>query len=189
MSILETLAFLTSLIGVVLGVLGPRITWPFWVISSLLYALLFFQSGYYASTTLQFIFIAGGVWGWYGWGPKGAIPRKSTTKERSLLVVILCLASITLWPVLTSIGATSSAIESFGFVGSVIAQFLMIRQRYEAWPLWIIVDAAYTWQYFKGELYLTAFLYVIFTFIAIWGFIRWKKESTKNQNDDLSSTP
>ncbi|MSY19724.1 MAG: nicotinamide mononucleotide transporter, partial [Actinobacteria bacterium] len=68
-------------------------------------------------------------------------------------------------------------------VGSVIAQLLMIWQRFEAWPLWLIVDAAYTYQYFNGQLYLTSFLYLIFTAIAIWGWIRWNRESKKLTND------
>ena len=182
MSILEIIAFLTSLIGVVLGVLGPRVTWPWWSLGSLLYAVLFFQSAYYASASLQFIFIAGGVWGWFGWGPKGAKPQKSNNKERLFIITVLTIASFALWPVLISIGATSSAIEAFGFVGSVVAQLLMIWQRFEAWPIWLIVDAAYTYQYFNGKLYLTGFLYLIFTFIAIWGWIRWDRESTKLKN-------
>ena len=182
MSILEIIAFLTSLIGVVLGVLGPRVTWPWWSLGSLLYAILFFQSAYYASASLQFIFIAGGVWGWFGWGPKGAKPQKSNNKERLFIITVLTIASFALWPVLTSIGATSSAIEAFGFVGSVVAQLLMVWQRFEAWPIWLIVDAAYTYQYFNGKLYLTGFLYLIFTFIAIWGWIRWDRESTKLKN-------
>ena len=182
MSILEIIAFLTSLIGVVLGVLGPRVTWPWWSLGSLLYAVLFFQSAYYASASLQFIFIAGGVWGWFGWGTKGAKPQKSNNKERLFIITVLTIASFALWPILTSIGATSSAIEAFGFVGSVVAQLLMVWQRFEAWPIWLIVDAAYTYQYFNGKLYLTGFLYLIFTFIAIWGWIRWDRESTKLKN-------
>ena len=94
--------------------------------------------------------------------------------------MILLAYSFLLWPILTNIGATSSAIESFGFVGSVIAQLLMVWQRYEAWPIWFVVDAAYTYQYFKGELYLTGVLYIVFTVIAIWGWIRWGKESKVN---------
>ena len=182
MSILEIIAFLTSLIGVVLGVLGPRVTWPWWSIGSLLYAVLFFQSAYYASASLQFIFIAGGVWGWFGWGPSGVKPKKSNGKERLIIIAALIVASILLWPVLTNIGATSSAIEAFGFVGSVIAQLLMVWQRFEAWPIWLVVDAAYTYQYFNGELYLTAILYLIFTLIAIWGLIRWGNEAEKLTN-------
>ena len=112
MSILETLAFLTSLIAVSLGVLGPRITWPWWSLSSLLYSILFFQSGYYASAALQFVFIAGALWGWLGWGPKGAKPKKVTTKLRLGLIAVVAILSITLWPILTNIGAVSSEIES-----------------------------------------------------------------------------
>ncbi len=41
MSILEFFAFSTALIGVVLGVLGPRFTWPWWGLSSFLYAIFF----------------------------------------------------------------------------------------------------------------------------------------------------
>jgi nicotinamide mononucleotide transporter len=183
MSILEFIAFSTSLTGVILGVLGPRITWPWWGVSSFLYAIVFFQSQYYASAALQFIFIAGGIWGWFGWGPKGVKPRKSKTKERIALVTILIVSSLAIWPLLINIGATSSAIESFGFVGSVIAQLLMVWQRFEAWPLWVIVDLAYTYQYFKGDLYLTGFLYLLFTGIAIWGWVRWYRESEKFKID------
>ena len=183
MSILEFFAFITSLTGVILGVLGPRITWPLWGVSSFLYAILFFQSQYYASAALQFIFIAGGIWGWFGWGPKGVKPRKLKPKERISVITMLIVLSLAIWPLLINIGAASSAIESFGFVGSVIAQLLMIWQRYEAWPLWVIVDLAYTYQYLKGDLYLTSFLYLIFTGIAVWGWVRWQRESKKFKID------
>ena len=180
MSLLEIAAFVTSLIGVILGVLGPRTTWPWWNISSLLYAILFFQSAYYASAAFQFIFIAGGFWGWFGWGKDGAKPRLSTNKERVILLLILAVSSLALYPILIEIGATSSAIESFGFVGSVMAQILMVLQRFEAWPLWFVVDAAYTYQYLTGKLYLTSFLYLIFTAVAVWGLIRWQREAKVN---------
>jgi nicotinamide mononucleotide transporter len=97
------------------------------------------------------------------------------------LIAVVAILSITLWPILTSIGAVSSEIESFGFVGSICAQLLMVWQKFEAWPLWLIVDIAYTYQYFQGELYLTSALYLIFSGIAIWGWIRWGKESKKNE--------
>jgi nicotinamide mononucleotide transporter len=129
------------------------------------------------------IFIAGGVLGWFGWGIAGAKPRKSNSKERLLIFIFLSASSLALWPILTRIGAASSAIEAFGFVGSVIAQLLMIWQRFEAWPLWLVVDAAYTYQYFKGQLFLTGALYVIFSLVAIWGWIRWHRESKKFIND------
>ena len=177
MSILEFFAFSTALIGVVLGVLGPRFTWPWWGLSSFLYAIFFYQSEYYASAALQFIFIAGGIWGWFGWGPKGAKPRKLKSRERLVLFVLLIIGSLALWPVLTNIGATSTAIESFGFVGSVLAQLLMVWQKFEAWPIWFVVDFVATIHYARQNLWFTSLLYVVFTIIALMGWRKWQSKA------------
>ena len=181
MSLLEIIAFVVSLVAVILGVLGSRITWPWWSTGSLLYAYIFLQSKYYASASLQIIFILGGIWGWLGWGPKGAQPKKLNINTRVMVIAAITIFSFALWPILVHVGATSTVIESFGFVGSVTAQLLMIWQKFEAWPIWLVVNIAYTYQYFTGELYLTSFLYVIFGFVAIWGWIRWKRETIKNE--------
>lgn len=180
MSALEIAAFLISLVAVTLGALGMRFAWPWWVGGSILYGALFYQSEYYASALLQLVFIAAAVWGWIGWGKDGAKPRYSKNSERLLILGLLIVVTLVMYPVLVNIGATSSAIEAFGFTGSVIAQVLMVLQRFEAWPIWSIVNLAYTYQYFSGELYLTSVLYVIFFIIAVFGLVRWQKESKVN---------
>ena len=53
-SILEFIAALTSFIGVGLGVTAKRITWPWWALSSSLYAIFFYQADLFASAALQF---------------------------------------------------------------------------------------------------------------------------------------
>ena len=45
---LELIASLASFIGVGLGITGKRITWPWWAISSTLYAILFWKWDLYA---------------------------------------------------------------------------------------------------------------------------------------------
>ena len=55
---LELISVLTSLLAVYLGALGVRITWPWWLLSSALYALFFYKVDLYASAILQFVFIA-----------------------------------------------------------------------------------------------------------------------------------
>ena len=108
LSLLELLAFITSIIGVWLGVFGPRKTWPWWSISSLLYAALFFQWKYYASGFLQFIFIAGAIAGWFGWGPKGARPQRLTKREMQIWGAAYLISWFALYPVLKKIGAAAS---------------------------------------------------------------------------------
>ena len=180
LTLLEALAFITSVIGVGLGVFGPRATWPWWNISSLLYAALFFESKYYASAALQLIFIAGGIWGWFGWGKGGAIPQKLQGRSKVFWLIAYLLGWFSLYPILKSIGAAASLTDAFGFVGSCFAQVLMVLQKYESWILWFIVDTVYTYQFFHGKYYLTAILYFIFVLIAIAGWLRWYRSAHDN---------
>ena len=174
---LEFVAFVTSVIGVGLGVFGARKTWPWWNVSSLLYALLFFQQKYIASSLLQFIFVAGGFWGWFGWGKLGAKPAKLSTRHMQIWSLAYVVAWFSLYPILKHIGAAASLTDAFGFVGSCIAQVLMVVEKYESWPLWFVVDAVYTYQFWHGGNYLTAILYLIFVGIALAGWRRWLREA------------
>ena len=160
-----------------LGIFGPRSTWPWWNISSFLYAILFFEQKYYASGVLQFVFIAGGLWGWFGWGKEGAKPARLTKKLKANWGIGFLITWFALYPLLTHIGAAASLTDAFGFAGSCIAQVLMVKEKYEAWPLWFVVDGVYTYQFFHGKLYLTAILYLIFVGLAVGGWARWLKKS------------
>ena len=177
LSFLEFLAFITSVVGVALGIFGPRSTWPWWNISSFLYAILFFEQKYYASGVLQFVFIAGGLWGWFGLGKEGAKPARLTKKLKANWGIGFLITWFALYPLLTHIGAAASLTDAFGFAGSCIAQVLMVKEKYEAWPLWFVVDGVYTYQFFHGKLYLTAILYLIFVGLAVGGWARWLKKS------------
>ena len=174
LSFLELISFLASLVAIGLAIFGPRKTWLWWNISSALYGFLFLNYHYYASAALQIIFIAGGIWGWFGWGPKGAQPAKLKAKERVLWVVLFVISWAALYPVLKRIGAAASLTDAFGFVGSSIAQIWMVLQKYEAWPLWVVVDVVYAYQFFKGGQYLTSILYLLFVGLAIAGWRRWQ---------------
>jgi len=147
-------------------------------ISCLLYSILFFEQKYYASAFLQFIFIAGGFWGWFGWGEKGAKPAKLSLNINSLWLAGFALSWFALNPLLIHIGAAATLTDSFGFVGSCIAQVLMVREKFETWPLWFVVDAVYTYQFWRGGQYLTSILYLIFVAIAVAGWIRWRREAS-----------
>lgn len=180
LSFLELIAFLASVAAIGLAIFGPRKTWLWWNISSALYGFLFLHEKYYASAALQLVFIAGGIWGWFGWGPKGAIPSRLKAKERTLWLISLVIAWVALYPLLKKIGATASFTEAFGFVGSCMAQIWMVLQKYEAWVLWLVVDVVYVYQFYQGGWYLTSLLYLLFVGLAISGWRRWQQQASQN---------
>lgn len=175
---LEFIAVVTSLIAVVLGALGRRIAWPWWVVSSALYAIFFYQVELFASAILQFVFIAAAIWGWFGWKATGAEPRYMQTRERAIWAVTLIAVWLISAPALADIGAAASKPDSFLLVSSTIAQIVMVLQRNETWILWIVIDIFGTYHYANQEYWFTAFLYGIFTAIAFFGWFRWKSLRT-----------
>lgn len=181
-SFLEMIAAITSLIGVYLGTTGKQITWPWWVLSSALYAIWFLDAKYYASFATQFIFIAFGIWGWFGWGRDGAKPGAITLRNRTIILGIFALAWLALTPFLQSIGAVSIWSDTLGLLGSAVATILMVREKWETWAIWLLVDCVLTIQYARGGYYFTALVYGVFTMMAMLGWYRWKSQINKVKN-------
>ncbi len=172
-SYLEFMAALTSFIGVGLGITGKRITWPWWALSSGLYGVFFIQFDLFASAALQLVFIAAAIAGWFGWEVSGAKPGPFANKYRAATIFIILLATVTLAPVLKNIGAAAALPDALLLFGSIAAQLLMVYQKYDSWPLWLVVDAGYVALYASQGLLFTTLLYIAFTIMAALGWSAW----------------
>ena len=172
-SYLEFVASIASFIGVGLGITGKRITWPWWAASSALYLILFIQWDLLASALLQLVFIAAAVMGWFGWEVSGAKPGPFANKYRLLTLVAIIIATLIFAPVLTHIGAVAARTDTLLLFGSLAAQLLMVYEKYDNWPLWLVVDAGYVALYASQGLLFTSLLYVAFTAMAALGWSTW----------------
>ena len=173
-SILEFTAAVASFIGVYLGTTGKRITWPWWVLSSSLYGVFFYQVDLFASAMLQIIFIGAAIYGWFGWAPTGAVPGTITTRHRIRIAAGTIVSVAVLSPLLANIGAAATWTDAFILIGSLVAQLLMIYEKYETWVLWLIVNVVATVQYLSLGYWFTALLYGVFAIVAILGWKRWR---------------
>ena len=173
-SILEFVAAIASFIGVYLGTTGKRITWPWWVLSSSLYGVFFYQVDLFASAMLQIIFIGAAIYGWFGWAPTGAVPGTISTRNRIGIALGTLVSIAILSPVLADIGAAATWTDAFILIGSLVAQLLMIYEKYETWVLWLIVNIVATAQYLSLGYWFTAILYAVFAIVAILGWKRWR---------------
>lgn len=66
--------------------------------------------------------------------------------------------------------------DSFTTVMSILATFMLIRKKIEAWYIWLLVDAISTYMYSLKDVKLYALLYFVFCFIAAFGAYNWTKE-------------
>ena len=172
--ILELIAAITSVIGVWLGTTRKRITWPWWALSSALYGVFFYQVEYYASAVLQIVFIVAALYGWKDWAPTGAVAGNLTVRNRTYIAIGTFLSVAALSPFLSNIGAAATWSDAFVLIGSLVAQVMMVYEKYESWIVWMVVDVVATIQYAVNEVYFTALIYAMFTVIAVIGWKRWR---------------
>ena len=63
-----------------------------------------------------------------------------------------------------------------------VAMWLMAKRKIESWIFWIIGDLITIPLYFYKGLTISSILYIIFTVLAILGYLSWKKILLKNSH-------
>lgn len=181
-TLLELTAVIASATGVWLGTTGKRIMWPWYGLSGVLYGWLFFNYDLFASASLQLVFIAAAIWGWFGWGPQGASSRNLSWALRIIVIGTGSVVWLLITPFLVSLGAAAALPDAFGLVFSIIAQILMVLQFRDNWVVWFVVNVVYVALFWSQDLKFTSLLYVVFAAIAMRGWINWQKlQRTESQ--------
>ena len=176
------------------------LSWPVGIVGTVLYVALFYQIQLYSDLFEQVYFLISGFIGWWVWlhpkqGQKndGAQLKvgRNTVKENVLYVIGIAIGTVILtyitsnlhlWlPAYFTEPAALPFLDAFTTVMSFVAQWLLVRKKFESWVLWILVDAiAIGLYWFKGVRFIS-FEYVLFLFIAIGGLINWVKIHQKEQ--------
>ncbi len=160
--------------------------WPFGLLSALFYIWIYFDSGFYADMSLQVYYVGISLYGWYHW-LKGGEEGKSKLKVSNLIrreAIVLILVFLVLWLLisLVLIEFTNSQIpvmDGLTTAGSIVATWMLARKIVEHWLVWVVVDAISLGLYIFKELYATAFLFIIYTLVAVAGYYAWRKDLTK----------
>ena len=174
LTVIECSAVVLAFVAIGLGIRGTRWSWPFYFLSSSLYGMLFLQFNLLASATLQLIFMAAAIWGWFSWGREGVrLPSRLTRVQRTTGALGVLVLWTVLAPLLKSIGGAATWGDAFMLVGSLAAQLLMVRQKLETWPAWIIVNIVGAVLYASQELYFTALFYAALILMAVTGWRQW----------------
>lgn len=180
-SLLELVSFALSLICVVLNIRQLHWAWLFSILSSGLYALVFFNSRLYGDMGLQIVFILVSVWGWVSWlrgGEQSATLPVSRLSRRGVLNALaawLLAFAMLAWFLKTCTDTDVPYADGFLTAGSLLGQVLLSRKKLENWHVWIIVDVLYVALYIYKNLMLTAVLYGIFVLMAVMGLRAWRK--------------
>ena len=174
----EVLAFITGAVCVLMVVEQNIWNFPIGIANNIFFIIVFLSARLYGDMTLQFVYIALGVIGWYQWlhgGEKHARLQVNHTsmREVEILVVIGIPATIGMREYFMRINDSAPFLDAFTTVLSLVAQYLLNYKRIENWYVWIFADVLYVWLYTQKHLYLSAVLYAIFIGMCIAGLRSW----------------
>jgi len=182
MSGLEWFAAALGALSVWLTVKQNPWCWPIGLVMVLLYCWLFHDMRLYSQMSLQGVYAALQVYGWWQWTRPDS--QREARKVSLLLPAQVNLGLLVGLLISVALGAAMSswtdaeqpwldaAITGF----SLVAQLWMAQKRVQCWALWIVIDAVCVGLFLWQGLYLTAGLYALFTLLAIQGLREWRRD-------------
>ena len=192
MTWLEVVAVVLSVLMVWLNLRVNPWAWPLAIVASALYAVLFAQYGLYGEASLQFVFIAMSLWGWWQW-LWGRDEQQQALEVRQAPWRQLG-GGLLAWGVLwVGIGLfldhlTDSSVpywDALPTAGSLVGQWWLARKWVANWPVWLVVNVISVGLFAAKAMWLTAVLYALFAVLSIWGWKAWLR-LCRHRRDVLS---
>ena len=181
---IEVLGAILGLIYIFFSIRQHILTWPTGLFTSLLYTAVFFQSGFYADMGLQVYYVIISIYGWYYWlkgGKKGSQEEQvPVTKMPRHLFFKSILSTVAIYAILLFIlirftDSTVPIMDSLTTALSITATWMLAKKYIEHWLIWIFVDLVSAGLYIYKGLWPTVVLFVVYTIMAVLGYIEWKK--------------
>jgi len=185
-----------EIIGVVFGLLSVWLAkknhigvFPTGLISTFVYVYLLFQWGLIGDMMINAYYFAVSIYGWYIWTrvndqkEQTHISSMSTTEWRNIAALflgsLLFVYSVYQWFGLWN--SSTAVIDTFTTAIFFSGMWLMARRKIENWIFWIVGDVISVPLYLVKGFSFTSFQYLIFTLIAIFGYLAWKKTLDSHQ--------
>jgi len=178
--VLEILAVISALVYVFFAAKANKWCFIFGFISSAIYVYLAMVLHFYFDSIINTYYLFISVYGWIEWGKpqKAKSSIQSLSKKSFLRILMIGLSLSFVFAILADYftDASLAYLDSMTTIFSFIASWMIVKKQLENWIIWIGVDLIAAAMYFYKELYLTALLFIFYTLMAFFGYIKWKRK-------------
>ena len=179
-SMIEWLAVASSIIYVFLAAKRIILCWLFAFIGSTLFVYLCYIGQLYIESFLQLFYVAMAIIGWLSWNntnSDGRTIKKWSTNNHILNIIVCAFVAFVIGFVFDKYTHQANPyVDAFTTCFSLSATFMVIRKIIGNWVYWIFIDLVSIYLYAQRDYHLTAVQYGIFTLLAMYGYMAWKKE-------------
>lgn len=187
--ILEAIAFVFGIASVVYAKRENILVYPTGLVATLITVYIFLYDELMGDMMLNFYYSVMSIFGWWNWSRKKddkyVVPiSRTNSKEKLIGFVMFFITMIVTYGVYKGYGTeitSSNYIDIFTSGIFFTAMWFMANKKLEHWSLWIIADIITIPLYAYRGWGMLSLQYLIFTILAIQGYIAWKKSYNKSQ--------
>jgi len=191
----RTVFIILELIAVIFGFLSVWyakqeniLVYPTGIVSTLIFVYLLWQWGLLGDMMINAYYFSMSIYGWYIWTRKvdseHVTPITYMSKKEHMVSAVIFLATLvfvySVYEFFDKWTSWMAYVDTITTAIFFVGMWLMARKKIENWIYWIIGDIISVPLYFYKGLTLTSFQYLLFTIIAVYGYIAWKKSLHKN---------
>lgn len=191
----ETLDIVLEIVAVIFGFLSVWfskqnniLVFPTGMISTIIFVYLLLKWELLGDMMINGYYFIMSVYGWYIWtkkvDDKQVTPISRTTfNEKKVSIAIFIATLLFVYLVYRSFDKWTSWVAYVDTITTAIffvGMWLMARRKLENWVFWIVGDIISVPLYFYKGFTFTSFQYLLFTGIAIFGYLAWKKNINNN---------
>ena len=187
----SVIALVSAFCGITYTILagkGNPVCYPIGATGSAFYAYLSFASQLWGNLLLYICYyIPMQIIGFFQWNKNlkadkyEIVKIKLSIKERILLFLIAAVISFIVILILGKFGDKNPLFDGITAVFSIIGMYLTVKRVIEQWIVWIVVNGLSFIMWLdialKGErVYSTVFMWGVYFILAIYFYIKWRKE-------------
>lgn len=187
----ELVAVVLALAYLLLAMKANIWCWAAAFVSTAIYTVIFWEVSLLMESALNVYYMAMAIFGYWQWtkggGQHEGLVITSWSPKRHL-VIICSTAIVSLLVGFLMANYTQASmpyLDAATTCFAVMTTYLVAKKVLENWLYWVIIDLVSIYLYLSKGLMLTSVLFVLYTILAVSGYIMWRNQM-REQNEDLA---
>ena len=180
---LELTAVIFGIISVLFARKNNILVYPTGLVSTIIYVYILFEFKLLGDFIINIYYSLMSILGWYLWTRKKngsdefpiAVMNRKDYLISSVIFTITLLFIALVYHFFDKFTNWTAYVDTLTTALFFVGMWLMAKRKIENWLLWIIADIISVPLYYNKGLTFSSFQFILFTIIAILGYLEWKK--------------
>lgn len=194
--VLEIVAVVFGLLSVWYAKKDNILVFPTGLVSTFIYVYLLWKWTLWGDMMINGYYFVMSIYGWYHWTRKKGdtvefpISKISSSEKRIAIILFIFTVAfvVSVYQYFGKFTTWYVYVDTFITGIFFVGMWLMAKRKVENWIFWIVGDVISIPLYFAKGFTFTSFQYLVFTIVAVYGYLEWKKTLDSSRKMELQKS-